>query len=122
VETLVKRKFMLSFLSRGLAAAIAVVIFGSLPLSFSFNLPFFELWGGQAIAQSDTSKQLVAQSSELLTGNVVKTVLDNGLTVLTKEVNTAPVVSVQIWYRVGSQNEKLGITGISHQLEPLMFN
>ena len=116
-----KRKFMLSFLSRGLAAAIAVAIFGSLPLSFSFNLPFFQLWGGQAIAQSDTSKQLVAQSSDLLTGNVVKTVLDNGLTVLTKEVNTAPVVSVQIWYRVGSQNEKLGITGISHQLEHLMF-
>jgi zinc protease len=47
--------------------------------------------------------------------------LDNGLTVLTKQVNTAPVVSVQMWYRVGSQNEKAGITGISHQLEHLMF-
>ncbi len=116
-----KRKFMLSFLSRGLAAAIAVAIFGGLPFNLPFNSAFFHLAGDQAIAQSNTSKQLVAQPSDLLTGNVIKTVLDNGLTVLTKQVNTAPVVSVQVWYRVGSQNEKLGITGISHQLEHLMF-
>jgi zinc protease len=57
----------------------------------------------------------------LLTQNVRKTVLDNGLTVLTKEVNTAPVVSVQVWYRVGSRNETPGINGIAHQLEHLMF-
>ena len=117
-----KRNFMLSFLSRGLAAAIAVVIFGS----FSFNLPFNsllpDLSGEQALAaKPEILNQSAAQSPDLLTGDVVKTVLDNGLTVLTKQVNTAPVVSVQVWYRVGSQNEKLGITGISHQLEHLMF-
>ncbi|MBO3457720.1 insulinase family protein [Aetokthonos hydrillicola Thurmond2011] len=56
-----------------------------------------------------------------LTQGVRKTVLDNGLTVLTKEVHTAPVVSVQIWYRVGSRNEGPGVNGISHQLEHLMF-
>ena len=47
--------------------------------------------------------------------------LDNGLTVLTKEVHTAPVVSVQVWYKVGSRNEVKGENGISHQLEHLMF-
>ncbi|MGF2038655.1 MAG: pitrilysin family protein [Nostoc sp. CmiVER01] len=52
---------------------------------------------------------------------VQKTVLDNGLTVLTKEVHTAPVVSVQVWYKVGSRNEVKGENGISHQLEHLMF-
>jgi zinc protease len=52
---------------------------------------------------------------------VQKTVLDNGLTVLTKEIHTAPVVSVQVWYRVGSRNETAGINGLSHQLEHLMF-
>ncbi|MFN6570824.1 pitrilysin family protein [Dendronalium sp. ChiSLP03b] len=52
---------------------------------------------------------------------VQKTVLDNGLTVLTKEVHTAPVVSVQVWYKVGSRNEIKGENGISHQLEHLMF-
>jgi zinc protease len=47
--------------------------------------------------------------------------LQNGLTVLTKEVKTAPVVTVQVWYRVGSRNETPGINGIAHQLEHLMF-
>ncbi len=56
-----------------------------------------------------------------LTQGVRKTVLDNGLTVLTKEVHTSPVVSVQVWYRVGSRNEQAGENGISHQLEHLMF-
>ena len=46
--------------------------------------------------------------------DVVKTSLDNGLSVLIKEVHTAPVASFWIWYRVGSRNEHLGITGISH--------
>ncbi|AFZ59807.1 insulinase family protein [Anabaena cylindrica FACHB-243] len=55
------------------------------------------------------------------TQGVQKTVLENGLTVLTKEVHTAPVVSVQVWYKVGSRNEGNGESGISHQLEHLMF-
>jgi zinc protease len=53
--------------------------------------------------------------------NVQKTVLANGLTVLTKEVHTAPVVSVQMWYKVGSRDEAVGINGITHQLEHMMF-
>jgi zinc protease len=56
-----------------------------------------------------------------MTQGVTKTVLKNGLTVLTKEVRTAPVVSVQVWYRVGARNEVPGINGISHQLEHLLF-
>lgn len=118
-----KRNFMLSFLSRSLATVIAVVMLGNLPL---WSQSFLQLGGGQAqAAQPDlvakTPTRSLVSPKDSLTGDVVKTVLDNGLTVLTKEVNTAPVVSVQVWYRVGSQNEKLGITGISHQLEHLMF-
>lgn len=56
-----------------------------------------------------------------VTQGAQKTVLANGLTVLTKEIHTAPVVSVQVWYRVGSRNELTGMNGISHQLEHLMF-
>ncbi|WP_096601049.1 insulinase family protein [Calothrix sp. NIES-2100] len=56
-----------------------------------------------------------------LSQGVKQTVLDNGLTVLTKEIHTAPVVSVQVWYKVGSRNEGKGESGISHQLEHLMF-
>ena len=118
-----KRNFMLSFFSRSLAAAIAIVVLGNLPFNLSSSL--LQLSGGQALAaHPDLVAKTVTSNvtaPDSLTGNVVKTVLDNGLTVLTKEVNTAPVVSVQMWYRVGSQNEKPGITGISHQLEHLMF-
>ncbi|MEH2319749.1 M16 family metallopeptidase [Nostoc sp.] len=59
--------------------------------------------------------------SSTLTENVRKTVLENGLTVLTKEVHTAPVVTVQVWYQVGSCNEEPGVNGIAHQLEHMMF-
>ncbi len=53
--------------------------------------------------------------------DVVKTQLTNGLSVLIKEVHTAPVASFWIWYRVGSRNEHLGITGISHWAEHMLF-
>jgi zinc protease len=62
-----------------------------------------------------------AQPMNTLTRGVQKTVLGNGLTILTKEIHTAPVVSVQVWYRVGSRNEGPGHNGISHQLEHLLF-
>jgi zinc protease len=66
---------------------------------------------------------LMAQTTKPLkvTENVNKTVLENGLTVLTKEVHTAPVVSVQVWYKVGSRDEEPGVNGIAHQLEHMMF-
>ncbi len=51
----------------------------------------------------------------------VKTTLDNGLTVLVKESHAAPVASFWVWYRVGSRNEHLGITGISHWVEHMLF-
>ena len=47
--------------------------------------------------------------------------LPNGLTVVTKEVRVAPVVSVNVFYHVGSRNESTGITGVSHLLEHMMF-
>ncbi|MFO5527583.1 MAG: M16 family metallopeptidase [Cuspidothrix sp.] len=60
-------------------------------------------------------------SNRTITENVRKKVLDNGLTVLTKEVHNAPVVTVQIWYKFGSGQEAKGVNGIAHQLEHLMF-
>jgi zinc protease len=73
------------------------------------------------ISNAATPGAVTPVSGLSLTQGVRKTVLENGLTVLTKEVHTAPVVSVQVWYRVGSRNEKAGESGISHQLEHLMF-
>lgn len=52
---------------------------------------------------------------------VRKHILDNGLTVLLKEVHSAPVISWWVLYRVGSRNERTGQTGISHWVEHMMF-
>lgn len=51
-----------------------------------------------------------------------KFTLDNGLTVIIHEDHKAPVVAVNIWYHVGSKNEKPGRTGFAHLFEHLMFN
>lgn len=55
------------------------------------------------------------------TMNVTEKVLPNGLKVLLKEDHKSPVATFQVWYKVGSRNERLGTTGISHLLEHMMF-
>jgi zinc protease len=54
-------------------------------------------------------------------GHTQETTLPNGLRVIVKEDHRSPVVVSQIWYKVGSQDEPKGITGISHALEHMMF-
>ena len=51
-----------------------------------------------------------------------KFVLDNGLTLIVSEDHKAPIVAVNVWYHVGSKNEKVGKTGFAHLFEHLMFN
>src|ERR1700756_207092 len=50
-----------------------------------------------------------------------KFVLQNGLTVIVHEDHKAPIVAINIWYHVGSKNEKPGKTGFAHLFEHLMF-
>ena len=47
--------------------------------------------------------------------------LANGLTVILHHDATVPVVSVNVWYHVGSANERPGRTGFAHLFEHLMF-
>ena len=56
-----------------------------------------------------------------LFSKVVEHKLANGLKVLMLREPRAPLISLQVWYRVGSRNECLGKTGISHLTEHLMF-
>ena len=51
-----------------------------------------------------------------------KFTLDNGLTLIVHEDHKAPIVAVNVWYHVGSKNEKSGRTGFAHLFEHLMFN
>lgn len=53
---------------------------------------------------------------------VERHVLSNGMVVLTHEDHSIPMVSVHVFYRVGSRNERPGITGVSHLFEHMMFN
>ena len=47
--------------------------------------------------------------------------LDNGLDVIVHEAHQLPIVAVNIWYHVGSKNERPGRTGFAHLFEHLMF-
>jgi zinc protease len=64
---------------------------------------------------------LLAPASARAADRVVTATLDNGLRVLLLEDPRSPIVSVQMWYRVGSRNEHRGSTGIAHFLEHMMF-
>ncbi len=51
----------------------------------------------------------------------VKVTLDNGLDVIVHEDHDCPIVAVNVWYHVGSKNERPGRTGFAHLFEHLMF-
>lgn len=51
-----------------------------------------------------------------------KYTLKNGLTLLVHEDHKAPIAAVNVWYHVGSKNEKIGKSGFAHLFEHLMFN
>jgi zinc protease len=62
-----------------------------------------------------------ADSLPLPTIPVDRVVLRNGLAVLLSRDTTAPVVTVTVWYHVGSKNEVPGRTGFAHLFEHVMF-
>jgi predicted Zn-dependent peptidase len=47
--------------------------------------------------------------------------LDNGLRVVLSEDHTAPIVAINLWYHVGSGNERAGRTGFAHLFEHMLF-
>jgi predicted Zn-dependent peptidase len=47
--------------------------------------------------------------------------LDNGLRIVLSRDSTVPVVAVNLWYGVGSRNERVGRTGFAHLFEHMMF-
>ena len=49
------------------------------------------------------------------------TLLDNGLTVFVQEAHQAPLASVWCWYKVGSKDERSGLTGVAHWVEHMNF-
>jgi len=77
------------------------------------------------LASAPASAAKTKTGGPVLTPDLIKVerhVLDNGLVVLLYENHTVPATSFWQWYRVGSRNERPGITGISHFFEHMMFN
>jgi zinc protease len=66
------------------------------------------LWPGITVAQ--------------ISDNVQISTLNNGMKILVQEDHTIPTVALYFFYRVGSRDERPGITGISHFFEHMMFN
>ena len=50
-----------------------------------------------------------------------KIILSNGLEVIIHQDHSLPIVAVNIWYHVGSKNERVGRTGFAHLFEHMMF-
>jgi len=73
------------------------------------------------LACAVTTIGISSNNSKYEEGKVYRHSLKNGMTVLTMERHIAPLIYHQLTYRVGSRNETLGITGISHIVEHLMF-
>lgn len=76
-------------------------------------------WAGTAAGASAPATAATAAIPEIAYEEFV---LTNGLTVLVHEDHKAPIVAVNVWYHVGSKNEKRGKTGFAHLFEHLMFN
>ncbi len=92
---------------RGAAACVLALVLTA-PLAFA----------GPAQA---ASPKVAPPKAPVKLGATVDT-LQNGLKVILMEDHSVPVISRWTFYRVGSQNERPGITGISHFMEHMMFN
>jgi zinc protease len=100
-----------------LLAAAPLMLFGSMtPVS------------GQSSASSISAPPASASASAARESEPIdlhigytQVVLRNGLTVLVHRDPTLPLMSVNLWYRVGSRDERPGRTGFAHLFEHLMF-
>src|SRR5205823_10118358 len=75
----------------------------------------------RAAGAEGADTKLALRTAAALYEGVRSEVLDNGLRVFLKPVPGAPVVTTMVAYKVGSSDEELDSTGLSHYLEHLMF-
>ena len=72
-------------------------------------------------AQSQAAEVPAQSLSSQIKFKVEKFTLPNGLTVLLHEDHSAPIISYNTWFRVGSKHEEVGFTGLAHLFEHMMF-
>ncbi|MEK7795656.1 MAG: insulinase family protein [Candidatus Hydrogenedentota bacterium] len=88
-------------------------------MTCSFLVVFAMISAGLGWAEANSGPAAIVQG---FTIPYQKFVLNNGLTLIVHEDHKAPIVAVNVWYHVGSKNEKRGKTGFAHLFEHLMFN
>ena len=69
----------------------------------------------------DNCMNMTCCAESSATGYVHKKILNNGLTVLVRSSHAIPKVCVELWYKVGSKNEKTDQKGIAHLIEHMVF-
>jgi zinc protease len=74
-----------------------------------------------AVVAAQVAPHAGAQSPPLRDVPFRQFTLDNGLNVILHRDATVPIAAVNVWYHVGSANEKPGRTGFAHLFEHLMF-
>tara|TARA_R110001599_G_scaffold64023_3_gene179283 strand:- start:947278 stop:948729 length:1452 start_codon:yes stop_codon:yes gene_type:complete len=72
-----------------------------------------------SLAHAETAAQAQAQAPR--SAQVHEFILKNGMKIIVNEDHRAPTVAHMIWYRVGSIDERNGVTGVAHALEHMMF-
>jgi zinc protease len=75
----------------------------------------------RASAQAVATKASAAPAAAPLAVPYVIDTLENGLTLIVHEDHSVPIVTTNVWYHVGSGDEKPGRTGFAHLFEHLMF-
>ncbi len=78
-----------------------------------FRMPFTALFAASLLLP------LAAMAAQ--TFDYQESTLDNGLKVITLEDFSCPIVAVQVWYHVGSKNERADRQGFAHMFEHMMF-
>src|SRR5947209_5355609 len=95
----------------GRLALMGKSVRGRLTVSFHSGMAIHRFYN-ERMATSAESRQ---------TAPLRTATLDNGLKVLILEEHTAPLASVWCWYKVGSKDERPGLTGVSHWVEHMNF-
>ena len=74
--------------------------------------------GAVAVEANDLRKKSEEERMQI---PIERYTLNNGLRVILSEDHALPVVAVNLWYNVGSRNERPGRTGLAHLFEHMMF-
>src|SRR5437660_5542525 len=103
----------------GRFAFIGKSVRGRLTVSFHSGMGIQQFYNEPMAASAEPRRAGASRSGAPRA--IDETLLDNGLKVIVQEEHTAPLASVWCWYKVGSRDERPGLTGVSHWVEHMNF-